>query len=355
MHYVTPDYTVNPSTGEATLYYRFNGRAVAWSNNSGLKYVLSDHLNSIHGEASGNQSELSQHRYFPFGSDRTVSGASDLADEERFTSQKQIDAGNGNADRELYYYGARWYLPGVGIFTQPDTVVPDYKNPQVLNRFAYGYNNPVKYADPSGHDPSQYDSQWVTRFKAAHHGQDPTEQDWHEYQFSLRFPGSGPAGAWTDRNWTMFHRLLNELGPRLLGQIGYPEHAGFLVDLVSSQLVNRQGLSQRVIGQLADGVEIAEGWVPPGIAAWTFGNVIIVPEGTNTSKPEWKALLAHEYVHALQYRAEGGWAFIPRYLSAPESYRQKPDEVTAYNVQDIYESDPDRWLPMPWQLAGLDE
>ena len=32
-----------------------------------------------------------------------------------------------------------------------DTIVPDPANPQQYNRYTYGYNNPVKYFDPTGH------------------------------------------------------------------------------------------------------------------------------------------------------------------------------------------------------------
>ena len=35
-------------------------------------------------------------------------------------------------------------------WTQPDTIIPD-GNPQSLNRYSYGLNNPVKYNDPTGH------------------------------------------------------------------------------------------------------------------------------------------------------------------------------------------------------------
>jgi len=34
---------------------------------------------------------------------------------------------------------------------QPDTLVPEPGNPQALNRYAYVYNNPLRYTDPSGH------------------------------------------------------------------------------------------------------------------------------------------------------------------------------------------------------------
>lgn len=36
---------------------------------------------------------------------------------------------------------------------QPDTLVPEPKNPQALNRYAYTYNNPLKFVDPNGHEP----------------------------------------------------------------------------------------------------------------------------------------------------------------------------------------------------------
>jgi hypothetical protein len=46
---------------------------------------------------------------------------------------------------------ARYYDPVIGRFIQADTIVPEPGNPQALNRYAYVYNSPLKYADPSGH------------------------------------------------------------------------------------------------------------------------------------------------------------------------------------------------------------
>jgi RHS repeat-associated protein len=51
----------------------------------------------------------------------------------------------------LYYYGARYYDPGLGRFIQPDTEVPDPTDPQTLNPYAYANNNPLRYIDPTGH------------------------------------------------------------------------------------------------------------------------------------------------------------------------------------------------------------
>jgi hypothetical protein len=50
--------------------------------------------------------------------------------------------------------GARWYDAYINRFVSPDPIIPQPGNPQSLNRYSYGYNNPVKFADPSGHWPS---------------------------------------------------------------------------------------------------------------------------------------------------------------------------------------------------------
>jgi len=46
-----------------------------------------------------------------------------------------------------------FYDPTTFRFTQPDTIIPNLGNSQTLNRYSYGYNNPVKHNEPSGHNP----------------------------------------------------------------------------------------------------------------------------------------------------------------------------------------------------------
>jgi hypothetical protein len=46
---------------------------------------------------------------------------------------------------------ARYYVAEIGRFASADTIVPDPLNPQSFNRYAYVLNNPLKFADPSGH------------------------------------------------------------------------------------------------------------------------------------------------------------------------------------------------------------
>ncbi|MFH2124597.1 MAG: RHS repeat-associated core domain-containing protein [Pseudomonadota bacterium] len=63
----------------------------------------------------------------------------------------------------LVYIGARYLDPETGRFIQPDPVGPVdsmtgkvnielLNNPQRLNRYAYGLNNPYRYIDPNGRD-----------------------------------------------------------------------------------------------------------------------------------------------------------------------------------------------------------
>lgn len=63
----------------------------------------------------------------------------------KFTGQRE------EASLGLYYYGARWYDPALGRFIQPDTIVPNPRDAQAFDRYAYVFNNPLKYTDPSGH------------------------------------------------------------------------------------------------------------------------------------------------------------------------------------------------------------
>jgi RHS repeat-associated protein len=58
-----------------------------------------------------------------------------------------------DSDTGLYKIGARWYDPIAGVWLTPDAVVPDVNNPIAWNPYAFNYQNPVNYSDPSGHFP----------------------------------------------------------------------------------------------------------------------------------------------------------------------------------------------------------
>jgi RHS repeat-associated protein len=140
-------YETTVETSETKSYYSFAGQTLAMDDGSGLKYFLSDHLGSMSAvlDASGNL--LSEQRYLPFGQVRGD-----------FTTLSQTDYGyTGQRDMPglgLMDYRARFYLPGLGKFIQPDSIIPNPGDSQAWNRYAYTYNNPLRYTDYTGHFPS---------------------------------------------------------------------------------------------------------------------------------------------------------------------------------------------------------
>jgi len=108
-------------------------------------YTHSDHLGSSNVITDENGLEVATYEYQPYGSISQQTGTD--AVNHKFTG-KELDASTG-----LYYYGARYYDAEIGRFITADTLVVRPFDPQGLNRYAYCLNNPIKYIDPSGHDP----------------------------------------------------------------------------------------------------------------------------------------------------------------------------------------------------------
>ncbi|MCB9003547.1 MAG: RHS repeat-associated core domain-containing protein [Ardenticatenaceae bacterium] len=192
-----------PSGGQVAIQrstYFLAGQAVAVRvtgdldiANDGLFYLYSDHLGSASAiQRDGGVSDPIVTRYLPFGGYRTGIGPNEVTD-RGFTGQRE------NMSLGLYYYQARYYLPSIGRFASADTLVPQQArqeltvdfhetnlllainddnqklfslgpiytwndkqkqengvpngptNPQLLNRYSYALDNPLKFTDPSGH------------------------------------------------------------------------------------------------------------------------------------------------------------------------------------------------------------
>ncbi len=156
--------SVNGQVTTASKYYSFGGLRVAVKFGSTLYYLHVDHLGStsVATDTSGNP--ISKQTYLAFGAVRTSEGTSPT--DYGFTGQR-FDASSA-----LMYYGARYYDPVLGRFTQADPIVPS-PAPQSLNRYAYVTNNPVNFVDPLGYDeepPCQpWDNWcWENRYWTAH-------------------------------------------------------------------------------------------------------------------------------------------------------------------------------------------
>jgi RHS repeat-associated protein len=61
----------------------------------------------------------------------------------------EMNASGG--ERQLYYLNARYYNPKIARFISQDTYTGNTRDPLSLNLYTYGYNNPIRYYDPTGH------------------------------------------------------------------------------------------------------------------------------------------------------------------------------------------------------------
>jgi RHS repeat-associated protein len=150
--YIGGIYEVDLSSGgtvtKKTSYYPGGAmRADIVGGSNTLYYLLKDHLGSasVVLDSSGVLIANGEQRYYPYGEKRITTAA--LPTDRLYTGQLELASLGG-----IYHYGARFYSPRLGRFLSADSIVPEPTNPQGLNRYSYGYNHPVKYVDPSGHE-----------------------------------------------------------------------------------------------------------------------------------------------------------------------------------------------------------
>ena len=143
--------------GGSCVKYIFAGSTrIASKSSTATYYYHTDHLgsSSVITDAIGNKAQETY--YYPYGEIRYNSGS---ATHFKFTGQEYDD------ETGLYYYGARYYDPVIGRFISADTIVPNFANPQDLNRYTYAGNNPLTYIDPTGH--FKFKILWKTFVSAA--------------------------------------------------------------------------------------------------------------------------------------------------------------------------------------------
>ncbi len=139
------------SGAASTSYYEGGAmRRSGYASSNGVFCLLTDQLKSTSIIADQAGAEAARQFFYPYGANRGGAAFSELTT-KRFTGQYH-EQGLPGAEG-LSYYNARWYDPQLGRFTSPDTIVPKPDNPQSSNRYSYTYNNPLKYTDPTGHDP----------------------------------------------------------------------------------------------------------------------------------------------------------------------------------------------------------
>ncbi|MGD8944304.1 MAG: FG-GAP-like repeat-containing protein, partial [Desulfobacterales bacterium] len=140
-YYIGAHYEVKD--GVATRYIFAGNLRIAMIKDAEVKYFHKDHLGSSTVMTDANGQLVESTDYMPFGAMRDHSGTQ--VSDYKFTDQ-EFDPETG-----LYNYNARLYDPLIGRFISPDSIVQAPFDPQTLNRYSYVRNNPLIYADPSGH------------------------------------------------------------------------------------------------------------------------------------------------------------------------------------------------------------
>lgn len=144
--------------------YRPDGTLIATVTGTGtaatLRYIHTDHLGGTKAVTDAN-GRVEMLDYYPYGGTRVDEQSSSYAERRKYIGG-EYDTGTG-----LYYLEARYQNPVTGRFVSQDpsfldigapgfgrryerTLEQHLMNPQALNSYSYGLNNPITHKDPEG-------------------------------------------------------------------------------------------------------------------------------------------------------------------------------------------------------------
>ncbi|MES5823457.1 polymorphic toxin-type HINT domain-containing protein [Streptomyces sp. RG80] len=138
-------YDKSTSKVTTTRYYGFGGATVAMREADGVHFLASDHQGTAQLSVDAKTGTTQRRRSDPFGNERDESSSSTSG----WVNDKGFVGGTVQESTGLTTLGAREYDSDTGRFLSADPVI-NYTNPQQINGYAYGNNNPVVNADPSG-------------------------------------------------------------------------------------------------------------------------------------------------------------------------------------------------------------
>ena len=323
--------------GGATIHrkqYLFGGEVIAVrvtgdpvSANNGLFYRYSDHLGStsVLGKAGASSPQSdSVARYFPFGDWRTE--PAQTATNMGYTGHRHNNLAAN--DLGLIYMNARYYLPHLGRFLSPDTLVPDPANPQAFNRYAYVLNSPLVSTDPTGHYAC-HTAGSGTVFCTDFDEEPPSPQ--HPYRSSLlRFVGKG----WTAAEQQQTHLAAAKLGGRLAATINASRLASSRAE-PSLSFVSNSAAFHSALGGRVTLYRHSEGVICPyghECRAWVGGGLPLVNLESGFSLSS--HLLIHELFHIFDnlLGGAGGQAVHAAQTMPGSSFPDRPDlDGTAYD------------------------
>jgi RHS repeat-associated protein len=132
----------DPTGANPTFYTRDpGGSLISQRTPSGTHYYVLDALGSIVALTDSTGAVVGRYSYEPYGK-ATFSGT--------VASNFQFASGYTDARTGLVKFGARYYDPSLGRWTQQDPFTGHVANPKTLNRYAYAGCDPVNTTDPRG-------------------------------------------------------------------------------------------------------------------------------------------------------------------------------------------------------------
>jgi len=151
--YVTTHvFTVQAPTGPVAQYLSFEGFTTAKPT---TLYLLSDHLGSVDTITDGTGKVVEVQKFSPFGSRISPTNPGAPAPARRSLVRLGFTGHMHDDDLQLINMRGRMYDPGLGRFVAPDVFAPDMSRALGLNSYAYGYNNPLRFTDPTGLAPTE--------------------------------------------------------------------------------------------------------------------------------------------------------------------------------------------------------
>lgn len=154
-------YSVDGSSYERNIIAGSLGN-IATSTYSGttssMIYHHHDHLGGTHVETDSTGTAVEYTLYTPFGATLLDTKTGSYENDHKYTN-KELDTDTG-----LYYYGARYYNPTMGVFIAQDPLFVSFgtqdvnavqkriRDPHRLDSYTYSRNNPINLYDPDGRD-----------------------------------------------------------------------------------------------------------------------------------------------------------------------------------------------------------
>ena len=150
--YPTKNYNVQGATTTKHIYA--GGELIAeviGNGNSTSTYIVhTDHLGGTHVMTNASGTAVATYDYYPYGDQRISSGS--VSEQRRFIGE-QYDSG-----LNLSYLNARYYTGTRGNFLSEDPTFLSLSakdtqllsDPQQLNSYSYGRDNPITQKDPTG-------------------------------------------------------------------------------------------------------------------------------------------------------------------------------------------------------------